>query len=153
MRWTERLFDPYAPGAGPPPRTLGAFIGWLFAGAWPAVVLLAALSVVVGFSEAVAAWLIGWIVDEAAAGPAAFFAANGALLALAVGFFLVARPGLMILSSALTTRSLGPQLWVVRRTLKARRRSSSRRCRTTSRRHRKGQVGRSRDGPFSILRH
>ena len=86
-------------------------MGWMFAGAWPTVVVLALLSVLVGLSEAVAAWLIGWIVDEAAAGPAAFFAANGPLLALAVGFFLLARPGLMILSSALTTRSLGPGLF------------------------------------------
>ncbi len=111
MRWTEHLFDPDAPGDGPPPRTLAAFVRWALGGAWPTVGLLGAASVLVGASEAVAAWLIGWIVDASAAGADAFFAANGPLLAAAVAFFLLVRPALMILSSALTSRSLGPGLF------------------------------------------
>ena len=111
MRWTEGLFDPYAPAASQPPASLSGFMRWLFAGAWPVVALLAALSVLVGLSEAVAAWLIGWIVDGVAAGPAVFFETHGPTLVLAAGFFVLARPGLMILSSALVSRSLGPGLF------------------------------------------
>ncbi len=111
MRWSERLFDPYAPARGAPPSSLAAFIRWMFGGAWPVVCLLATLSVVVGLSEAVAAWLIGWVIDEAAAGPQVFFAANGLVLAAVAGFFLLLRPALMLLSSALVSRSLGPGLF------------------------------------------
>ena len=111
MRWTERLFDPDAPGDGPPPRATGAFARWMLAGAWPSILLLGATSLLVGLSEAVAAWLIGWLVDAAAAGAEAFFAANGLGLALMALFFAVVRPGLMILSSALSSRSLQPGLF------------------------------------------
>ena len=111
MRWTERLFDPYAAGDGAPPERLGAFMAWLLVGAWPALSLAALLSVLVGLSEAVGAFLVGWIIDRAVAGPEAFFAAHGLVLILAAGFFLLLRPGLMIVSSALVSRGLGPGLF------------------------------------------
>ncbi|MFW5834079.1 MAG: ABC transporter ATP-binding protein [Pseudomonadota bacterium] len=111
MRWTERLFDPEALASGPPPGTLGAFARWMLAGAWPSIFLLGFVSLLVGLSEALAAWLVGWLVDAAAAGPAAFLEQNGlALLAVAL-FFAGVRPALMILSSALSSRSLQPGLF------------------------------------------
>ncbi|TVQ31756.1 MAG: ABC transporter ATP-binding protein [Geminicoccaceae bacterium] len=111
MRWTERLFDPEALAKGPPPQGVGPFSRWLLHGAWPAILLLGFVSLLVGLSEAVAAWLIGWLVDAAAAGPDAFFAANGLALAVVALFFAVLRPGLMIVSSALSSRSLQPGLF------------------------------------------
>jgi len=111
MRWSERLFDPDRPGAGPPPRDFVAFARWLLDGAGPAVVLLGVVSLLIGVSEAVAAWLIGWLVDEAAGGPAAFFDRHGVALAAIAVFFAVVKPGLMIVSSALTSRALTPGLF------------------------------------------
>ena len=111
MRWTERLFDPYAAGEGPPPGRLWTFMAWLLAGAWPAVALASVLSVLVGLSEAVGAFLVGWIIDRVVEGPEAFFANHGLVLILAASFFLFLRPGLMIVSSAIVSRGLGPGLF------------------------------------------
>ena len=111
MRWTEQLFDPFAPGKGPPPESLGGFLRWMVQGAGTAVFLLVGVSLLIGVSEALAAWLIGWLVDEAAAGPEAFFARHAWTLAGILAFFLVLRPALLIVSSALTSRGLGPGLF------------------------------------------
>ncbi len=111
MLWTERLFDPYAAGEGPPPERLWPFMRWMMRGAGPALACAALLSLLVGLSEAVGAFLIGWIIDQAVGGPEAFFAAQGPILIMAAGFFLLLRPALMILSSALVSRSLGPGLF------------------------------------------
>ena len=111
MHWSERLFDPDRPGAGPPPAAFVPFARWLLDGAGPAILLLGVVSLLIGVTEAVAAWLIGWLVDEAAGGPRAFFERHGlALVAIAV-FFALVKPGLMIVSSALTSRSLTPGLF------------------------------------------
>ena len=111
MRWTERLFDPYAAGEGPPPERLWPFMAWLVAGTRPAMVLGASLSIVIGLSEAVGAFLIGWIIDRAAVGPETFFDEHGLALLLAAGFFLILRPGLMVVSGGVLSRGLGPGLF------------------------------------------
>ena len=111
MQWTERLFDPYAAADGEPPGKLSPFARWLLADTWRAVGLLAVVAALVGASEAMVAWLIGWIVDAAAGGKTQFFAQHGPLLVAAALFFLLVRPALMIVSSALTSRSLGPGLF------------------------------------------
>ncbi|MFP4125767.1 MAG: ABC transporter ATP-binding protein [Alphaproteobacteria bacterium] len=111
MRWSEHLFDPDSLGDGPPPRAFVGFARWLLKGAGPAVAWLGVVSLLIGVSEAVAAWLIGWLVDEAAAGPAAFFAQHGVALAAIAVFFAVVKPALMIVSSALTSRALTPGLF------------------------------------------
>ncbi len=111
MQWTERLFDPDAPADAAPPRALAGFVGWLMRGAWPAVALLGIVSALVGLSEAAAALLIGWIVDATATQGVGFLTAQAPLLAAAALFFLLVRPGLMIVSSALTSRALGPGLF------------------------------------------
>ncbi|MEO1089431.1 MAG: ABC transporter ATP-binding protein [Pseudomonadota bacterium] len=111
MRWTERLFDPELPAPDAPPQTLGAFARWMLSGSWPAVAMLGVVSLAVGLSEAAAAWLVGWVVDEAAMGADVFFTNHGwALVGIAL-FFAGLRPALMILSSSLVSRSLGPGLF------------------------------------------
>ena len=112
----ETLFDPFADADGPPPETLGAFMRWLLAGTRPAVLLLGLASLALGVAEAVAAWLVGWVVDTAREATATgtidtFFADHGLALVLAVLFFVTVRPVLMILSSGVTSLSLGPGLF------------------------------------------
>ncbi|MEM7236680.1 MAG: ABC transporter ATP-binding protein [Pseudomonadota bacterium] len=110
--WFEGLFDPYATGEGPPPRTLGAFMRWMLSGSWLPIGLLGSVSLLLGIAEGVSAWLIGWLVDRASGQDASVFFETywmhtlGLLL-----FFLCVRPGLMILSSGFVSRSLGPGLF------------------------------------------
>lgn len=109
--WFEGLFDPYSPGDGPPPRTLGSFIGWMLKGCETAIVLLAATSLALGVAEAMAAWMIGWLIDRATeVTPAEFFATYWTETVLLLLFFFCVRPVLMILSSGFVSRSLGPGL-------------------------------------------
>ncbi|MEM9046818.1 MAG: ABC transporter ATP-binding protein [Pseudomonadota bacterium] len=110
--WFESFFDPYDPGKGPPPRTLGAFMKWMMAGSERALYALAIVSLFLGVAEAASAWLIGWLVDRAAEStPAEFFANYWDETLLLLLFFLLVRPVLMILSSGFVSRSLGPGLF------------------------------------------
>ncbi len=94
--------NPFARADGPPPQTLGAFMGWCLSGAWPVLWLAAFLSALAGAMEAGTALILGMVIDATiAAGPDAFF--DGSNLALIIGactFFLIARPVLFGLSSA-----------------------------------------------------
>ncbi|WP_299026553.1 ABC transporter ATP-binding protein [uncultured Sulfitobacter sp.] len=94
--------NPFRPADGPPPQTLGAFMRWCLSGAWPALWLAAALSAVAGALEAGTALILGWVIDAAvASGPDAFFdGQNTAMIAVAIGFFLIARPLFFGLSAA-----------------------------------------------------
>lgn len=108
----EDLFDHFRPGDGPPPQRLGAFMRWMLAGAWTAIGFLGVVSLILGVAEAATAWIIGWLVDRATeAGPKAFFAQYGWEIAGVLAFFFCVRPGLMVLSSGLVSRSLGPGLF------------------------------------------
>ena len=111
MQWTERLFDPYAAGDGPPPQALGPFARWLLDGSWRAIGLLGLVSLLLGASEALAAWLLGRVVDAVALGRDALFTNEGSLLVGAALFFLLVRPALMVVSSGLTSRAIGPGLF------------------------------------------
>jgi len=94
--------NPFRPADGPPPQTLGAFMRWCLAGAWPALWLAAAFSAIAGALEAGTALILGWVIDATvSSGPDAFFdGRNAAMIALAVGFFLIARPVFFGLSAA-----------------------------------------------------
>ncbi|MEM7508147.1 MAG: ABC transporter ATP-binding protein [Pseudomonadota bacterium] len=110
--WFEGFFDPYKPGQGSPPQTLGAFLGWMLSGSWRAIGALALVSLALGLAEGAVAWLIGWLVDRAAVvEPSTFFATYGWQVTLVLLFLLCVRPGLMILSSGFVSRSLGPGLF------------------------------------------
>ncbi len=103
------LIAPFAPADGPPPQTLGAFLRWALAGSGRVVAITALFGLALGISEAVAAWLVGHIVDLAVAqGGEAFFARNAGLLLGAGAFFVLLRPMLVTLTSALNSLSVGP---------------------------------------------
>ncbi|SDF16601.1 ABC transporter ATP-binding protein [Sulfitobacter delicatus] len=94
--------NPFHPADGAPPQTLGAFMRWCLAGAWPVLWLAAILSAAAGAMEAGTAWILGRVIDATvSAGPERFFEGSSLVLVLgAVAFFLVARPVLFGLSSA-----------------------------------------------------
>lgn len=94
--------DAFREAEGPPPQTLGAFLRWCLSGAWPALWLAAFFSAAAGAMEAGTAWILGLVIDATATtGPDAFFApSNLAIIAAALGFFLIARPLLFGLSAA-----------------------------------------------------
>ena len=96
------LINPFKPAKGPPPQTLGAFMRWCLSGAWPALWMAAFFSSLAGAVEAGTAWILGLVIDAAVtSGPAHFFdGSNVALIALSVGFFLLARPLLFGLTAA-----------------------------------------------------
>ena len=109
-RWFEGRFDPYAPGDGPPPRTFWPFVRWMLAGTWPTLALLGLVSLGLGVAEVASAWMVGWLVDGAAAAPEArsFLGDNWVGVALVLAFFLVARPLLLALHSGLSSIALAP---------------------------------------------
>ena len=111
--WPAKLVDPYRPAKGAPPDTLLAFMGWCLSGAWPGLALGAFLAALSGAADAGTAWILGTVVDGAETmGREAFFsAANLALLLGALGFFLIARPLFMGLSTAATSMILQPNLF------------------------------------------
>jgi len=104
--------DPFRPAEGPPPQMLGAFMRWCLSGSWPVLWLAAILSALAGAMEAGTAWILGRVIDAAVtAGPMAFFTpANFGLIAVALGFFLVARPVLFGLSSAANAIMVQPNV-------------------------------------------
>jgi ATP-binding cassette subfamily B protein len=67
---------------------------WCLSGAWPALWLAASLSAAAGVLEAGTALILGWVIDATVtSGPEAFFDGhNLMMIALAAGFFLIARP-------------------------------------------------------------
>ena len=94
--------NPFRAADGPPPQSLGAFMRWCLSGAWPALWLAAALSAAAGALEAGTALILGWVIDATvASGPDAFFdGRNAAVIAISIGFFLIARPLFFGLSAA-----------------------------------------------------
>ncbi|MEM9433332.1 MAG: ABC transporter ATP-binding protein [Pseudomonadota bacterium] len=87
------MIDGFAAAEGPPPQTLWAFSKWCLSGAWPVLWLAAFVSALAGTMEALSAWLLGLVIDAVSTGTAAgFFAQNGLLIALFIGFFLILRP-------------------------------------------------------------
>jgi ATP-binding cassette subfamily B protein len=75
---------------------------WCLSGAWPALWLAAGLSAIAGALEAGTALILGWVIDATlASGPEAFFdGRNAAMIAISMGFFLIARPLFFGLSAA-----------------------------------------------------
>ncbi|MBY8976288.1 ABC transporter ATP-binding protein [Rhodobacteraceae bacterium NNCM2] len=110
--WFEGLFDPYSQSDNPPPQSLGSFMRWMLRGSERAIGLLGLTSLALGIAEAVAAWLIGWLIDQATdTTPSAFFQEYWAQTLLVLLFFFLVRPVLMILSSGFVSRTLGPGLF------------------------------------------
>ena len=111
MKFFENLFDPFEPANGPPPNTLIAFGKWLFAGSGRAVRLMGMISILVGFSEVVAAWSVGLIVERISThGREVYLDGFVWQLGAIVVFILILRPLLMIAQGGMTSLSLGPGL-------------------------------------------
>ncbi len=102
----------FRPADGAPPQTLGAFMGWCLSGAWPALWLAATLSAIAGALEAGTALILGWVIDATvSSGPESFFdGSNAAMIAVAIGFFLIARPLFFGLSAASNAIIVQPNL-------------------------------------------
>ena len=110
--WFERLIDPFAPAAQTaPPRGLGAFLRWGLRDVRGALWALALLSLAVGGIEAAVFWMIGGLVDRAAAaGPERFFIEEGWWFAGLVLTLALLRPAVTLAQGALTSLSIGPAL-------------------------------------------
>lgn len=106
------MISAFRPAEGPPPETLGAFFRWCLSGAWPALWLAAFLSAAAGALEAGTALILGLVVDSAIeTGPDAFFdGSNMAVIALSVGFFLIARPLLYGLTASANAIVIQPNV-------------------------------------------
>ena len=104
--------DPFDHAEGPPPQTLGAFMRWCLAGAWPVLWIATLASALAGALEAGTAWILGRVIDGTlASGRDAFFdGSNIALIAGAIAFFLIARPVLFGLSSATNSIMVAPNI-------------------------------------------
>ena len=112
MKFAENLFDPFVAANGAPPAGLWAYGRWAFRGAGPAIACLTVFSVLAGIAEIAAAWLVGWVVDQATTASAeGFFAQNALVLGAVAAFFIVARPLLYSLNAAMNSRSLMPGLY------------------------------------------
>jgi ATP-binding cassette subfamily B protein len=110
--WFERRIEPFAPYDRPePPRDLRAFAAWALRDARGAVWLLAIFSLAVGAAEAGVFWLIGGLVDRAAAaGPERFFAEEWPWLVALLVAVLIFKPLAQLGQNAMTSLALGPSL-------------------------------------------
>jgi ATP-binding cassette, subfamily B, bacterial len=112
MKLLANLIDAFARAEGPPPDRLWRFFAWALRGAFPAIGLAFAVSVIVGATEVGSAAAVGWLIDLAQSrGPGEVFADSWPLLLAVALFFLVVRPGFMGLGAALNGVALGPNLY------------------------------------------
>jgi ATP-binding cassette subfamily B protein len=112
MKLFSDMIDAFARAEGPPPDRLWRFMRWALAGAFPAVAVGLVVSVAVGATEVVAAWLVGWLIDLAQrSGPQDFLLAHWPALLAATAFFLALRPVLMGAGAAINALTLGPNLY------------------------------------------
>jgi ATP-binding cassette subfamily B protein len=112
MRLFADLIDAFQHAEGPPPDRLWPFMAWALRGAFPAIGIALAVSVVVGATEVGSATVVGWLIDLAQSrGPEGLIADSWPWLLAACFFFLVFRPGFMGLGAALNALTLGPNLY------------------------------------------
>jgi len=104
--------DAFRPADGPPPQTLRAFMGWCLTGAWPALLVAAAISAAAGVIEAGTALILGMIVDTAiqSSPDTLFSGSNLGKFAAGAAFFLVARPILFGMSATANSVVVGPNV-------------------------------------------
>lgn len=113
-QWLAGLIDAFAPADTAPPHSLWRFILWSVRGAWPVLLLAAAISALVGTTEVISALLMGWIIDAVVdTGPAGFFGQHLALIAGFVLFFIILRPMAFGLSSAANAIVVQPNVYVL----------------------------------------
>ncbi|XWN31455.1 MAG: ABC transporter ATP-binding protein [Devosia sp.] len=106
----ERIIDPFIPTDRPaPPSGLMPFVLWGLRDVRVPVILLAVFSLAFGVVEAVIFYLIGGLVDRAAAaGPENFFAVEWPILAVLLVAVIILKPVTQLIQSAFTSLVLGP---------------------------------------------
>jgi ATP-binding cassette subfamily B protein len=105
------LIDPFAPADGEPPQRLLAFFGWALKGCGFALALAAALSMLAGVVEVLAALVLGWVVDAALSStPSAVFSDQIGLMIGCLAFFLILRPALFGMASYMQSIVIGPNV-------------------------------------------
>ncbi|WP_316015846.1 ABC transporter ATP-binding protein [Roseobacter sp. HKCCA0434] len=103
------LVAPFAAADGDPPQTLFAFLRWALSGMRRVLLVAAIAGLALGVSEAVAAWLVGYVIDlSVEQGAEAFMARNAWLLAGIAAFFLLLRPALVFATSGLNALAITP---------------------------------------------
>ncbi len=105
------LIPPFATYDGPPPRQLGAFFRWCLHGAWTPLILAFIASAAAGATEIATAFFLGAVIDSVADPSGGYLARNVLLLALFVGFYLVARPLIFGTSAAFSGMTVGPNVY------------------------------------------
>ena len=104
--------DAFAPAEGTPPCDVWPFARWALTGAWPAIWAACFVTLLTGVAELVSARFTGWVVDAAAAeGPGAYWGPYTLLIGFGLMFFLLIRPLIVLADAAVSSVSLGPNLY------------------------------------------
>ena len=108
----ERVIDPFAPAAGPPPTRLVPFLRWALSGSGRVIGLALVIVTLAGTSEMVAAWYTGRIIDMAAATPGAgFWDGFGPMIVFGLVFYLLLRPMIFAADSSVGSILVEPNLF------------------------------------------
>ena len=111
MKRLGDLIDAFRPADGPPPRQLWPFFRWSLSGSWPTLALASGISALAGVLEVMTAIILGLAIDAAlSTGPAEVFSENAFFFLLALAFFVIARPIVFGLSSAMNSVVVGPNI-------------------------------------------
>ena len=106
------LIDAFRHADGPPPKTLYAFFRWAVSGSEPVILVALVVSMVVGITEIFGSWLIGRIIDRVVdADATTVFADNAGLFLLTAAFFMVVRPIMMGVNSALNSLTVQANIY------------------------------------------
>ena len=104
--------DPFAPAPVAPPRRLWPFMRWALTGSEPALLLAAAVSIVAGVVEVMAALILGKVVDAALGSPAEqVFSDQTGILLFSLVFFIVLRPAIFGANSYLQSIVVTPNVF------------------------------------------
>ena len=111
MKRLGDLIDAFRPADGPPPRQLWPFFKWSLSGSWPTLALASGISALAGVLEVMTATILGLAIDAAlSTGPENVFSENALFFLLALAFFVIARPLVFGLSSAMNSVVVGPNI-------------------------------------------
>ena len=112
MKPVADWIDAFRHAEGPPPRTFWAFLRWALTGSFLVIAVAAAVSMVAGVLEVVAALILGDVIDAAlSSGPGDLFAAHAVMLGAVVAFFLLLRPVVMGATGLLQSMVMGPGIF------------------------------------------
>jgi ATP-binding cassette, subfamily B, bacterial len=112
MRLLSDIIKAFRHADGPPPDRLFPFLRWALQGAFPAIFLMLAFSILTGLTEVAGASIIGWLIDAAQSrGAEALFPGILPGLLGVAAFFLILRPLVMGGGAAVTALTLQPNIY------------------------------------------